>query len=85
MYVQKERILDYIIFTVRNLNLESKMAKRNKIQNKVMSHVKAQRGLDRKEFFANGGDFRQWIHPRIIIADKKKRASKNACRGKHRG
>ena len=61
------------------------MAKRNKKQNQVVSHVKAQRGLDRKEFFENGGDFRQWIPARIVIPDKKKRANKKACRGKCRG
>ena len=61
------------------------MAKRNKKQDQVVSHVKAQRGLDRKEFFDNGGDFRQWIPPRIIIPDKRKRSNKKACRGKHRG
>ena len=61
------------------------MAKRNKKSNQVVSHVKAQRGLDRKEFFENGGDFRQWIPPRIVVPDKRKRANKKACRGKWRG
>lgn len=60
------------------------MSKRNK-KNKTVAHVKTQRGLDRKEFFENGGDFRQWIPARIVIPDKKKKASKKACRGKYRG
>tara|TARA_Y100000593_G_scaffold18875_1_gene37607 strand:+ start:4004 stop:4189 length:186 start_codon:yes stop_codon:yes gene_type:complete len=58
------------------------MAKRNKNQKSIVSHVKAQRGLDRKEFFENGGDFRRWIPARIVVPDKKKRANKKACRGK---
>ena len=61
------------------------MSKRNKNQNKAVAHVKTQRGLDRKEFFENGGDFRQWIPARIVIPDKRKRANKKACRGKCRG
>lgn len=60
------------------------MSKRNK-ENLAIAHVKAQRGLDRKRYFEEGGDFRQWIPPRIIIEDKRKRASKQACRGKWRG
>ena len=61
------------------------MANRNKKSNQVISHVKAQRGLDRKRFFEEGGDFRQWVPPRIVIPDKRKRANKKACRGKFRG
>ena len=61
------------------------MSKRNRKQNKTVAHVKTQRGLDRKEFFENGGDFRQWIPARIVIPDKRKRANKKACRGIRRG
>ena len=61
------------------------MAKRNQKSNKVVSHVKAQRGLDRARFFEEGGDFRQWIPPRIVVPDKRKKVNKKACRGKWRG
>jgi hypothetical protein len=61
------------------------MSKHNKKLNQVISHIKVQRGLDRKRFFEEGGDFRQWIPARIVIPDKRKRANKKVCRGKYRG
>jgi len=61
------------------------MAKRNKKLNQIVSHIKAQRGLDRKQFFEEDGDFRKWIPARIVIPDKRKRKNKRACRGKIRG
>ena len=61
------------------------MAKHNKESNKVVAHIKTQRGLDRKRFFEEGGEMRRWIPARIIIPDKRKRSNKKACRGKWRG
>ena len=73
------------MYIIHAKTMEIKMAKRKKKQNQIVSHVKAQRGLDRKEFFDNHGDFRQWIPPRIVVPDKRKKANKKACRGKWRG
>ena len=58
----------------------------DKNQNKrVLAQVKAQRGIDRKEFFANGGEAKRWRPVRQVFKDKKKARSKRACRGRKYG
>jgi len=65
------------------------MAKRRKQKNarrdKVMDHVRAQRGLDREDFFANGGEMVRWRGLHLVQQDKKKKKNKKACRGRYRG
>lgn len=48
---------------------------------KLLDNVKAQRGLDRKAHFENGGTLVQWRGgPRLVQKDKRREASKNGCR-----
>lgn len=64
------------------------MAKRNNRKNKnsqQITHIKAQRGLDRKYFIETNGDMRQWIPPMIVIPDKRKAKNRRACRGRWDG
>ena len=63
------------------------MAKRNRKNKnqKTITHIKAQRGLDRQHFLETNGDMKQWIPPRIVIPDKRKARARRACRGKWNG
>ena len=63
------------------------MSKRNRKnrKNQTVSHVKAQRGLDRQRFLEENGDMKQWRPPRIVVPDKRKAKNKRACRGNWRG
>lgn len=47
---------------------------------KAIAHVRAQRGLDRQHFLQENGDMKQWIPPRVIFVDRKKRDNRNSCR-----
>lgn len=47
-----------------------------------LKHLRVQAGLDRKEFFENGGELSQWRGRKQVIPDKKKAKNKKACRGK---
>lgn len=52
-------------------------------KNNIIRNVKAARGLDRAAHFANGGTLLEWMGgPRLVTADRKKKASKKACRGR---
>jgi len=54
---------------------------RRKDSGRVLDNIKAQRGLDRKAHFANGGTLVAWRGgPRLVQVDKVKEASKNSCR-----
>jgi len=58
--------------------------KRIKRQGKKPSASKAQQGLDRAKHFAEGGSLVEWNGgPRTVQTDRKKRASKRACRGQN--
>ena len=49
---------------------------------RVLDQIRAQRGLDRKAHFENGGTLVEWRGgPRLVQKDKRRAASKNACRG----
>lgn len=64
------------------------MAKRKNRKNKnshQIAHIKAQRGLDRQHFLETNGDIKQWIHPTVIVPDKRKEGSRRACRGRWDG
>ena len=56
----------------------------NKGSKRLLDNVKAQRGLDRKAHFENGGELSRWRGLHMVEADKKKKASKNSCRGRIR-
>jgi phage/plasmid-associated DNA primase len=47
-----------------------------------LRHKRAIAGIERQEFFADGGDLKQWRPPKRVEVDRKRRASKNACRGR---
>ena len=44
--------------------------------------LKVQAGLDRKTFFAEGGELSRWRGIHQVVPDKKKAKNKKACRGK---
>ena len=62
------------------------MTKKQKQERKQMLNMMAgARGIERKEFFANGGTLTDWMGgPRLVVADKKKKKNKRACRGRVR-
>jgi hypothetical protein len=50
-----------------------------------MKSIKAARGLDRADHFANGGTMIDWMGgPHLIVKNKKKTQNKKACRGQVR-
>jgi len=54
-------------------------------KNHIIKSIKAVRGLDRAEHFANGGTLVEWMGgPHLIVKDKKKFQNKKACRGQMR-
>ena len=48
------------------------MAKKSKRAQKVLAHLKAQRGLDRKHYFEEGGEMVRWRGLHTIQRDKTK-------------
>ena len=60
--------------------------KRSKIprRDKIMKQIRAQRGLDRAEFIANGGEMVRWRGLRLVQQNKKKHANKTLGRQKVR-
>ena len=54
--------------------------KQNKEQ---LRHIKAIRGVERKQHFEEGGDLVSWRGgTRTVTVDRKKQRNKRACRGK---
>jgi hypothetical protein len=54
-------------------------------KNEIMKSIKAARGLDRADHFANGGTMIDWMGgPHLIVKNKKKTQNKKACRGQVR-
>jgi len=51
---------------------------------RVLDNVRAQRGLDRKAFFEEGGEMVRWRGLHTVRQDKKKKKNKHACRGRIR-
>ena len=49
--------------------------------NEQLRKTRAVAGIERKEFFAAGGDLKQWRPPRKIAVNKKRHANKSTCRG----
>jgi len=55
---------------------------RNSQMVEQLRHARAVAGMERAEFFKNNGDPKQWRPVRKIAVNKRKRANKNACRGR---
>lgn len=49
-----------------------------------LAHLKAQRGLDRAAHFAAGNDLAAWRGTHTVTKNRKREASRRACRGKVR-
>jgi len=49
---------------------------------RALDNVRAQRGLDRKAFFENGGEMARWRGLHLVQRDRKKTQNKKACRGR---
>jgi hypothetical protein len=56
------------------------MAKKSKNTKRVLEQVKAQRGLDRKQFFEEGGEMARWRGLHLVERDKTRYTRKD----KHR-
>jgi|TARA_R110001583_G_scaffold44690_3_gene141578 hypothetical protein len=48
------------------------MAKKSKRAQKVLDQIKAQRGLDRKHYFEEGGEMARWRGLHLVQRDKTK-------------
>jgi hypothetical protein len=59
-----------------------KSSRKNNETNRKLKALRAQAGVDRAEFFANGGDVKQWRGSATVTVDKRKQRNKKACRGK---
>jgi len=46
------------------------------------AQLRAQAGLDRKEYYENGGEMCRYRGLRLVQEDKVKKANKRACRGR---
>jgi hypothetical protein len=57
------------------------MAK-NSQHKKAMKRIKAQRGLDRQDFYENGGEACRYRGLRLVQENKIKKKNKQACRGR---
>ena len=57
---------------------------KNPRRDKIMKQIRAQRGLDRAEFIANGGEMVRWRGLRLVQQNKKKQANKTLGRKKVR-
>jgi hypothetical protein len=49
-----------------------------------LRHMRGVAGMEREEFFANGGDVKQWRPPKRVEVDRRRQANKKACRGRVR-
>ena len=60
------------------------MASKNNDKKRVLKDSAAIRGVERKRFFEEVGDLARWRGRSATHTDRKKRASKRACRGRVR-
>jgi len=60
------------------------MPKKSKRAQKVLDQIKAQRGLDRKHYFEEGGEMVRWRGLHQVIPDKRKQENKRRARKKVR-
>lgn len=56
--------------------------KKNKGSDRALAQIKAQRGLDRKNYFDSGGEMIRWRGLRLVQVDRKKKKNKSICRGR---
>ncbi|HIE84369.1 MAG TPA: hypothetical protein EYQ00_11240 [Dehalococcoidia bacterium] len=47
---------------------------------RIKAQLRAQAGIDRKDFFENGGEMARWRGLRLVQKDNKKQKNKMACR-----
>lgn len=52
----------------------------NRRQRQIIEHLKAHRGIDREQFFSEGGDICRWRGMKTVEVDRKKKANRQACR-----
>ena len=48
------------------------MAKKSQCEKKILKQLAVQRGLDRKHYFATGGEVAQWRGRKLVQRNKKK-------------
>ena len=54
---------------------------KGKLTDHILASIKAQRGIDRVEHFAKGGNLVQyWGGPKTVTRNRKRDASRKACR-----
>ena len=54
-----------------------------KNKKQILKTLKGARGIERSEFFRNGGTLTDWMGgPHLVVGNKKKKNNKRACRGK---
>ena len=73
--VSRFRMLRY------RLSRDFLMAKKSKRTQRVLAQIKAQRGLDRKQYFEEGGEMIRWRGLHLVQRDKTKYTRKS----KHKG
>jgi len=57
-------------------------SKKNKKLQKAMASSRAIRGIQRRNHFESGGTLAAWRGAKSVETDRKKAASKKACRGR---
>lgn len=50
----------------------------------ALRQMRAQAGMERKEFFKNGGDLNQWRPRKQVTRNRRRHENKNRCRKKVR-
>ncbi len=60
------------------------MARKNKKTARILADSKAIRGVERARHFAAGGSVAEWRGRHTVTTDRRKQASKRACREKVR-
>jgi len=59
------------------------MPKKSKRTLKVLDQIKAQRGLDRKHYFEEGGELARWRGVHTVERDKTKYTRKSKHKGRY--
>ena len=59
------------------------MSKKSKRTQKVLNQVKAQRGLDRKHYFEEGGELARWRGVHTVTRNKTKYTRKSKHKGSY--
>ncbi len=59
------------------------MAKKSKRTQRVLAQTRAQRGLDRKHYFEEGGEMVRWRGLHLVQRDKTKYTRKSKHKGRY--